>query len=133
MSTVIRVDCHDSRWHGNIKEMKEKHPNAHYEIIKRNKGHVLSPSKKLLIEIGIMKKADGTKNKKWDLGKPEVFAKFKKNLLKEFSENYKLVNIELEKLRKIAKEKTLFLVCSCKYAEKCHRSIIKNLLEKGFF
>ena len=105
---VIRVDCHDSRWYGNIKEMKEKYPNAHYEIIKRNKRHILSPSKKLLIKIGIMKKSDGTKNKKWDLSKPEVFVEYKRKLMKEFSENpfYEIRLME----RKIQKKHLIFSI-----------------------
>lgn len=128
-SMTIRIDCHNSQWHGNIKEIKKKYPNAHLEIIMRRKGHILSPSKKLLIKIGIMKNPNGTKNKKWDLSKPEVFAKFERELMIEFFENYEMVNIALQRLRKIAKEKTLFLVCSCKYAERCHRLIVKRLLE----
>lgn len=107
----IRTDCYLAV----LKRFREQYPDAHFEVITRIAHSVLSPSWELL-EIA--------KKEKWD------FKYYKDNLLKEFEEN-PAVWKRIKELQKIVKTKDIFLICYEKNSSKCHRSIIKTIIERG--
>ena len=115
----IRIDCHLAK----LKEFKSKYPNAHFEVITNASKSILAPSKELLNDEGIFKKPNGTKNPKMD------FKEFKFRFIEEIYSNLKACSRLLE-LKSLAEKKTVFLVCSCKNPEFCHRSIINDMIEK---
>ena len=106
----IRIDCYLAV----LKKFKEQYPNAHFEIITRTAHSILSPSWELLKK---------SKEEEWN------FEYYSNELLKEFK-RIPAVWKKIEELQKIAKTKDIFLVCYEKDASKCHRSIIKTIMEK---
>lgn len=115
---MIRTDCYLAV----LKKFREKFPDAHFEVITRTAKSILSPSKKLLIEAGIMKKSDGTKNPKMP------FNEYSLKFFDEIENNPKAKE-RLRELLKISKEKDVFLVCYEKDSNKCHRSLVKRILD----
>ncbi|MBA7599039.1 hypothetical protein ES703_06066 [subsurface metagenome] len=115
----IRIDCYLAK----LKEFKSKYPNAHFEVITNTSKSILAPSKELLIDAGIFKKPNGTKNPKMD------FKEYKIRFMAEIYLNLKACSKLLD-LKNLAEEKTVFLVCYCKNPEFCHRSIIKDMIER---
>ena len=115
----IRIDCYLAK----LKEFKSGYPNAHFEVITNASKSILAPSKKLLIEAGIYEKLDGTKNPKMD------FEDYRFRFMDEIYTNLKACSRLLE-LKNLAEVKTVFLVCSCKNHEFCHRSIINEMIER---
>ena len=116
---VIKIDCYLAK----LKDFKSKYPNAHFEVIKNTSKSILAPSKELLIDAGIFKKPNGTKNPKMD------FEEFKIRFMGEIYSNLNACSKLLD-LKNLAKEKTVFLVCYCKDPGFCHRSIIKDMIER---
>lgn len=102
----IRTEC----YYGVLKKYKAEFPNAHFELIMRSAGHILSPSWQLL-------------------GKVKKGMSFKE-YTPIFLEEMKKPNArsEIERLREIAEKKMLFLVCYEIDAKGCHRSLVKNLI-----
>ena len=115
----IRIDCYLAK----LKEFKGMYPNAHFEVITNTSKSILAPSKELLMDAGIFKNPNGTKNPKMD---------FKEFIIRFMGEIYPNLNAcsRLLDLKNLAKEKTIFLVCYCKNPEFCHRSIIKEMIER---
>ncbi len=115
----IRLDCYLAK----LKEFKSKYPNAHFEVITNTSKSILAPSKELLIDAGILKKSNGNKNPKMD------FKEYKFRFMEEIYSNLQACSRLLE-LKNLAEKKTVFLVCSCKNPEYCHRSIISDMIER---
>jgi len=113
----IRIDCYLAV----LKRFKEKYPNAHFEVITSTAHSVLAPSKHLLIEAGIFKKSDGSKNPKMP------FEMYKELFIEEIERSPSALE-RLERLEEINKDKDIFLVCYEKDPSKCHRSIIARLI-----
>lgn len=112
---VIRVDCYLAR----LDQFKKKYPpnkGFHFEVITRSAKSPLSPSKELLT----LCKANV---KDWP------FPKYAQALLREFQKNPKALNL-LRKLRNICESKMLFLVCFEKDPQKCHRSVVREILRQ---
>ena len=91
-----------------------QYPDAIFELITRRHHHPLSPSWKLL---------QLSKLEAWS------FETYKREFLKEIKDRKKAKE-KLKELKKISRKFDLFLVCFEKDASKCHRSIIKEILEK---
>lgn len=117
----IRIDCYLAK----LKEFKSVYPNAHFEVITNASKSILAPSKELLIDAGFLEKPNGTKNPKMNFNLFE----YKFRFMEEIYSNLKACSKLLE-LKNLAEEKTVFLVCFCKNPEFCHRSIIKDMIEK---
>ena len=107
---MIYTDCYFAV----LKKFKEQYPNAIFELIMRRFNHPLSPSWKLLTR---------AKTEGWS------FSKYKVEFLKELNKR-KDAKEKLKELKEISREHDLFLICFEKDASVCHRSIIKELLEK---
>lgn len=117
---MIRIDCY--LWL--LKDCKRKNPNAHFEVITNPTKHPLSPSDNLLIEAGIFKRKDGKYNPKMP------FKIYRKKFIKEMLSNPKAIK-KIQELKKMHENgETIFLVCYEKDPKKCHRSIVKELIEK---
>jgi uncharacterized protein YeaO (DUF488 family) len=115
---LVRTDCYLAV----SKKFKKMYPNAHFEYVSRSRfNSVLSPSVDLLTDAGIYKKPDGSRNPRMS------WQDYKKAFKKEIQNNTKSLK-RLKKLKEIAKEKTVFLVCFEKDASKCHRSILKEMM-----
>lgn len=107
----FRVEAYLSK----LNEFREIYPDAHFEIITRTANHTLSPSQELLVRF---------QNEKMS------FEQYKILLLEEFRKNRERVEIALLKLEKIAKSKIVFLICFETSPRECHRSIVKEILDK---
>lgn len=105
---MIRTDCYLAV----IKTFKEKYPDAHFEVITRTANHTLSPSWQLLEKLK-------EENLTWD--------EYTKIFLHEME--IKGVYSKLKELKKMAKEKDVFLICYEKDATHCHRSLVKQLID----
>lgn len=105
---MIRTDCYLAV----MKKFKEQNPNAHFEVITRKVNHILSPSWQFLQKY----KEEGLSWKQYT----EIF-------LHEMSAQG--IEVKLRELKSLAEEKDVFLVCYEKDASKCHRSIVKQLIE----
>lgn len=115
----VRTDCYLAV----SKKFKEKYPDAHFEYVSRSRfNSILSPSVDLLIDAGIYKKSDGTKNPKMS------WQDYKSAFKKEIKNNTKALE-RLKELKEMANEKTVFLVCFEKDASECHRSILKEMID----
>jgi len=107
----IRIDCYLSV----LKTFKKTYPDALFEVITRAKNHPLSPSWDLL------KRA---RRENWE------FKKYEFSFLTEIAKS-SIAKKRLRELQELHKHGVdIFLVCYEKDPLKCHRSIIKNLLEK---
>ncbi|MFX0137237.1 MAG: DUF488 family protein [Candidatus Hodarchaeota archaeon] len=106
---MIRIDCYMAV----LKKYMKGYPNAIFEIITRDRNHPLSPSWKLLkkLKAGLVS-----------------FEQYKNALLEEIN-NREAAQQKLVELKEISKNHTVFLVCYEKDATKCHRSIIKALVD----
>jgi uncharacterized protein YeaO (DUF488 family) len=110
----IRIDCYLHV----LDKFKRKYPDAHFEIITRaNHDHILSPSWDLLNEYKKYKKIPQFV---WD----GFTFKFTKEL-----ENRKGVMEKLREFKELSKEKDVFLVCYEKNPYRCHRSVVKHLID----
>lgn len=107
---MIRVDCYLAV----LKKYREQYPNAHFEVITRTAGSILSPDWSLLTYCK-------------DNNIP--FERYRVLLIDQLKRRQG-VKEKLEELKEIAKTKDLFLVCYEKDASKCHRSIIKEMMEE---
>jgi hypothetical protein len=106
----IRTECYLVA----LDKYREEYPDAHFEVITRSAGHVLSPSWTLV-----------TRGRG---GLP--FEIYERLLLAEFRSNRREVEGELQRIREIARSgREVFLVCFEKDASHCHRSIVKRLVE----
>lgn len=102
----------------NLKAMRNKHPNAHFEVITRTARSVLAPSKELL---------NSAKN--MGLSK-EVFEEYyRPRFIQQLDYSYE-AQLRLHELANIAKEKDIFLVCYEKDPSLCHRSLVKTMIEE---
>ena len=115
----IRLDCYLEK----LEEFKSKYPNAHFEVITNTAKSILAPSKELLIDAGIFKNPNDTESPKME------FKEFIFRFMEEIYSNLKACSKLLE-LKNLSEKKTVFLVCSCKNLEFCHRLIIKYMIEK---
>ncbi len=115
----IRIDCYLAK----LKEFKRKYPYAHFEVITNTSKSALAPSKELLIDAGIFKKPNGNKNPKMG------FEEFKIRFMEEIYSNLNACSKLLD-LKNLAEKKTVFLVCYCENPGFCHRSIIKEMIER---
>lgn len=111
MAQQIRVDCYLSV----LSKYKIMYPEAHFEVITRTAKSILSPSWHLL---------KVAKSSHWD------FKTYREYFLEEIERNEKALAL-ISELRRISKTKVVFLVCFEKNPNQCHRSIIKELIEKG--
>lgn len=104
----------------NVKKLPKE---AHKEYVMRARfNSVLAPSAKLLVEAGIFKNADGTKNPKMP------FDQFRKKYEKEVLENPLAVK-RMRYLKDLAERTDVYLICMEKSALFCHRSVLKTLIE----
>lgn len=106
---MIKTDCYLAV----LKKYKEKYPDAHFEIITRTANHPLSPSWQLLEKIK-------EENLGWD--------DYTKIFLHEMKT--KDITLELHRLKNIAREKDVYLVCYEKDANFCHRSLVKQMIDE---
>ena len=118
----IRLDCYLAK----LEEFKSKYPNAHFEVITNTAKSILAPSKELLIDAGIFKNPNDNESPKME------FKEFIFRFMEEIYSNLKACSKLLE-LKDLSEKKTVFLVCSGKNHEFCHRSIIKYMIEKIYF
>lgn len=114
----IRTDCYLAL----LKRFRERYPNAHFEVITSRSSSPLKPSKELLINAGIMKKRDGSKNPMMPFNEYSI-------LLKEEIRKNQEAWKRLKELKEMSKKKTVFLVCYEKDSSKCHRTLIKEMIE----
>lgn len=105
---IINTDCYLAI----LKKYREKYIDAHFEIITRTAKSCLSPSKELL---EYAKKSNMS------------FDRYKELFLEELKRN-SFVPEKLKSLKKISEERLIFLVCYEKDADKCHRSIVREIL-----
>lgn len=110
----IRIECYLAI----LRKFKERFPEAHFEVITRTSKSVLSPSKQLLYKVKYLEKEDLKMN----------FERYRALYLKEILNNPDAL-IRIEELIEIAKEKVVFLICYEKDSSKCHRSILKDVIE----
>lgn len=114
----VRLDCYLAV----LEKFKHEYPDAIFEIITRKvippyhlTPSVLSPTWELL---------DQAKHEQWPIEK--YFAALRQQFFYDFD-----AHAELKRLRDIARSgKTLFLVCYEKDPNKCHRTLIKKLIER---
>ena len=97
-----------------LKKFRDAFFDAHFEIITRTAKSCLSPSQALL---------DYAKDNNIS------FDAYKELFLEELRKNG-YVPEKLKTLKKIGEERMIFLVCYEKDASKCHRSIVKDILER---
>jgi uncharacterized protein YeaO (DUF488 family) len=110
MKMDVRIDCYIAK----LDSFRISHPKAHFEIITRSWNSILAPSWELIERV-----------KKEKLS----FSEYRTFLIGEFRENTEKVRLELKRLKRIAMERILFLVCYEKDPNNCHRSIVKDLVE----
>lgn len=115
----IRLECY-LRVESNF---REKHPNAHFEVVTRTSKSVLAPSVQLLIDAGIYKKKDGSRNPRMP------FSQYKPLFIQEMMRNEKAIE-RMKELIEIAKTRDVFLICACKNPLECHRSLIAKIMNK---
>lgn len=106
----IRIECYLAV----LKKFKKRYPEAYFEVITRTSKSVLAPSKELLYKAKYVEKMD--------------FDEYRALYLAEIFNNSDALK-RIEELREIAKEKLLFLVCYEKDSSKCHRSILKDVMQ----
>jgi len=117
--TEIKINCYHGRYHSNLIEMRKKFPNAYFEFIRRSPDNsVLAPSRDLLIRAGIFDK----KRERMP------FEDFKFLYKREIFKN-KLAVERILFLHKLSKSKTVFLICVEMDPDKCHRSILKEIID----
>ena len=104
----IRTECYLAI----LKKCKKQYPDAHFEVITRTAKSVLSPSKDLLIK---------AKAERMD------FEVYRELYIGEVFNNLDALR-RIHELKKIAKDKLVFLICYEKDASECHRSIVKELI-----
>jgi len=118
-TTGIRVDCYHSRYHSNLVEMRKISPDAHFEFIRRSPDNsVLAPSRGLLIRAGIF---DKTRERM-------PFEDFRFLYKREIFGSKRAIK-RIIFLHKLSKLKTVFLVCVESSPDKCHRSILKEIID----
>lgn len=106
----VRIDCYLAV----LKKFQKTFPTSHFEVITRTAGSPLSPSWQLLHYA-----------KAHELSFPQ----YALLLLKELKNN-PAARKRIFELRQILKERVVFLVCYEKNPAKCHRTIIKHILEE---
>ena len=114
----IRTDCYLAL----LSKFRLMYPNAHFEVITSRSSSDLRPSLDLLIRAGIMKYRNGPKRSLM------AFSKYSALFKKEIRDD-PLSWKRLQELKELSKEKTVFLVCYEKDAAKCHRTLIKEMIE----
>lgn len=119
---IIRIDCYID----NLDEMKKNYPEAVFISVMRNTGSVLAPSKELLIKAGVWKNEHG-------LYRKTINFKEYINLYIEEIVSKKYALKQMGKILEMSNEKNVFLVCKEKNFSRCHRSILKNIIEKRIF
>lgn len=99
--------------------MRRRFLDAHFEFVRRSPDNsVLAPSRDLLIRAGI-----------FDKNRERMpFEDFKFLYKREIFKN-KLAIERILFLHKLSKSKTVFLVCVEKNHDKCHRSILKEIID----
>lgn len=105
---IINTDCYLRV----LEKYKAKLPDAHFEVITRMEESLLSPSWELL---------NYAKENKIS------FEEYKERFLKELKQRPFVVE-KLRTLKRIGKDRLIFLVCFEKDASKCHRSIVRDIL-----
>ena len=124
----------------NLPKFKEKHPNLRIEVITRARKHPCSPSKKLLGDFIRCKNALRKKhlmitddeegldistvihNRAWE------YIEYEEKYLEEMEHN----TAAQEWIAQVVKEgNDIGLVCYEKVPKKCHRYLLKNLLENA--
>jgi len=104
----------------NVKNLPQE---AHKEYVTRARfNSILAPSAKLLIEAGIFKKTDGSKNPKMP------FDQFRVKYEKEILANPAAIE-RMRFLKELAEQMDVYLICMEKSALFCHRSILKTMIE----
>jgi uncharacterized protein YeaO (DUF488 family) len=83
---------------------------------------ILAPSAKLLVEAGIFKKADGSKNPKMP------FDQFRIKYEQEILANPAAIK-RMRVLKRLAETMDVYLICMEKSALFCHRSALKDMIE----
>lgn len=111
MLGIVSVECYLAV----LDQFKQKHPEAHFEVITRTAGSPLSPTWELL---------NTAKDEKWPMD--EYYAA----LGKQFNQDIQ-ARERLNYLIKLVKSgKNVFLVCYEKDPSKCHRSYVKMLITR---
>jgi len=105
-----RVDCYLAV----LKKYRAQFPRAHFEVVTRTAGSPLAPSWKLL---------------DWAKTHEITFPQYAFLLLKELKERPEAKH-RLFVLRRIVKDRTVFLVCFEKNPAACHRTIIKHVVDE---
>ncbi len=108
---IINTDCYLAV----LKKYRTRFPDAHFEVITLTAKSLLSPSKELL---------------NYAKENNISFEEYEKLFIKEISENPEAKK-RIDELREIAKDKVVFLVCFERFAEKCHRSTVKKIIERA--
>lgn len=106
----VRLECHLAKY----RIFKQIYHQAHFEFITRTVKSHLSPTWDLLHRL---------KNGEID------FETYKRLFIKELLENPEAIK-RIRELREIANDKTVFLVCYERDWRRCHRSIIRDIMEK---
>lgn len=106
----IQINCHLAK----LRTFKRIYHEAHFEVITRTVKHSLSPTWKLLTML---------KKKTID------FETYRLLFLEEIANNPEAIK-RIRELREIGKDKLIFLVCYERDPKKCHRSIVKDIIEK---
>lgn len=105
-----------------LKQMKEKYPDAHFEVVTRTAKSILSPSYELLTEYKVLIK---------DLPKNEIIELFEKAYTPRFEKEMLYNNKCHDRMKELALmsiDKDVFLVCYEKEYP-CHRFILKKYIE----
>lgn len=110
---MIRTDC----YYAVLNKFKKEYPDAHFECVMRQKfNSVLSPTWDLL---------NTAKTQKWPIDD------YYKALGRQIQHD-PVALVRLEFLRDLVRKgKTVFIVCFEKDALICHRTLIKEFIERG--
>ncbi len=106
---MIRTDCYLAV----LKKYKEQYPDAVFEIVTRSSNSILAPSWQLLRQY----KSD-------KISFDEYIERYKKEILSRRS----AIDLMFD-INHASKKHNIFLVCYEKDAKRCHRSILKELIE----
>lgn len=109
---MIKTDCYLAI----LDRYRAQFPNAHFEIITRSAGHILSPSKNLLEDYKQAKIS-------WE----QYVVRF----IEEMFASPKAME-KIKELRQLSLRKLVYLVCYEKDASQCHRAIIAKLVKHEY-
>ncbi|MDW7726882.1 MAG: DUF488 family protein [Candidatus Methanoperedens sp.] len=100
-------------WMNNLTKAKCENQNAAFIEVTRGKGHILSPSKKLLWDY-----------KKGRINWAQYVVRFKHEM------NNPACAEEMRRIAEMAKTQDVFLVCFCPPGQNCHRFLLIEMVQK---